>query len=86
MESMQGHLQTQISCLLLFKAILKTIQVSKLTSKHDQVVDEQEKLLCKLVLEIEPSIWPEFATFWLYTGFMTSCSYTEILLYCLDIQ
>lgn len=31
-------------------------------------------------------MWPEFATFWLYTAFMTGCSYTQILLYCLDIQ
>lgn len=69
----------------LFKAVLKIIQVSKLTLKDGQPVSEQEKLACKLVLEIEPSVWCEYATFWLYTSYISGINYKDVLQYCLDI-
>lgn len=63
--------------------MLRIIQVSKLTSKDG--VSEQEKLACKLVLEIEPSLWCEYATYWLYTSFIAGTSYKDVQQYCLDI-
>ena len=55
--------------------MLRSILINKMTtSQNVTTLLDSEQNLVKLLLQIEPNIWSEFATHWLYQTFMMNHS------------
>ena len=63
--------------------MLKAAQVAKLTSTS-QNISEQERTIANLVFEIEPTVWSQIATFWVYTCTLQNISESEVLEFILQ--
>ena len=69
----------------MYKTVFKNILVNKQTDPQLQnCVSSDEKVLIDFVVETEPSLFGDVASFWLYSSFMSGESYEAVLAFLLD--